>query len=89
MIILATAFLKKKVPTNVILVDWSSLTPAVLPHNSLAHGPVASIDAELIGRKVAGLVVFLINHGLLADPTRVHLIGFSLGAQIAGVVMFH
>lgn len=87
------AFLKQKVPANVILVDWSTLQTPVIQHNPLINSqasfPVAGINAEVIGRKVAGLVVFLINHGFLTDPTRVHLIGFSLGAQIAGIAGQH
>jgi hypothetical protein len=73
-------------------VDWSALSPTVVPQAPLLNHPdhfQVTVDTDVIGRKIAGLVVFLINHGLLTDPTRVHLIGFSLGAQIAGIAGQH
>lgn len=75
------------------MVDWSNLaTP--LGYSAQAAGgplgfPLAPINAEAIGRKIAQFVVFLVNHGVLHDPTRVHVIGFSIGAQIAGIAGQH
>ncbi len=54
------------------MADWSSLDDT---NHQLNSGHSSPLNAESIGRKVAGMVVFLVNHGLLSDPTRVHIIG--------------
>ncbi|UYV69643.1 PlexA [Cordylochernes scorpioides] len=56
---------------NVIVVDWGP--GAAMPNylQAVAH-------TRLMGRQIALLV------GLLGTPTRLHLVGFSLGAHVAG-----
>ncbi|OXA57764.1 lipase member H-A [Folsomia candida] len=82
------AMLKSSVQGNIIVADWGRLDEESNQRSGDANGGVP-LNADSIGRKVAGMVVFLINHGLLSDPTRVHIIGFSLGAQIAGIAGQH
>ncbi|XP_071444045.1 pancreatic triacylglycerol lipase-like [Hetaerina americana] len=68
------AFLKKD-DCNVVLVDWQVA----------ARGPTylrAVANAELVGRQVAHLLADMVTLG--ASPRDMHIIGFSLGAQIAG-----
>lgn len=80
------AFLKQKLPVNVIVADWSGFVQKlqVVNRRHGIHGPVTTINADTIGKRIGEFVIFLINHGVLTDPTRVHLVGFSLGAQISG-----
>ncbi|CAL8110506.1 unnamed protein product [Orchesella dallaii] len=85
------ALLKQKLPVNVIVADWSGIvqTLRVVNRRHGIHAPLTSVNADLIGKRVGEFVVFLINHGVLTDPTRVHLVGFSLGAQISGMAGQH
>ncbi|XP_077543318.1 pancreatic triacylglycerol lipase-like [Haemaphysalis longicornis] len=61
---------------NVVVVDWARGA-------SLPDYVQACANAELVGREVAFLVSSLVHNGL-ALPWNVHLIGFSLGAQLLG-----
>ncbi|ODN02431.1 Pancreatic triacylglycerol lipase [Orchesella cincta] len=86
------AFLKQKLPVNVIVADWSGIIQklnVVVNRRHGIHGPLTTVNADLIGKRVGEFIVFLINHGVLTDPTRVHLVGFSLGAQISGIAGQH
>lgn len=50
-----------------------------------ARGPqytTAAANTELVGRQLAILLLDMIDAGL--DPNRIHLVGFSLGAHVAG-----
>ncbi|KAK9500579.1 hypothetical protein O3M35_001818 [Rhynocoris fuscipes] len=61
--------------SNVILLDWSKG----------AQGQsyrVSAANTELVGRQLALLLLDLLSLG--ANPSAIHLIGFSLGAHIAG-----
>lgn len=60
---------------NIIFVDWEKG----------AAGPayaVAAANTQLIGRQLAILIMDMV--ALNSDPDRIHLIGFSLGAHVAG-----
>lgn len=60
---------------NVIFVDWEKG----------AAGPayaLAAANTQLIGRQLAILIMDMV--ALNSDPDRIHLIGFSLGAHVAG-----
>ena len=63
---------------NVILVYWSR---GATPPYSQAAG-----NTRLVGAQTAELIRFLIssNNGSLALADRFYIVGFSLGAQIAG-----
>jgi hypothetical protein len=61
---------------NIFSVDWSNG----------AKGPNylrAVANAELVARQVAKLIIEMIAMG--ANPKDIHIIGFSLGAQVAGI----
>ncbi|KAG8287439.1 Phospholipase A1 member A, variant 2 [Homalodisca vitripennis] len=60
---------------NVVLVDWQK--GAAGPSY-----PLAAANTQLIGRQLALLLVDIISLG--TDPNSVHIIGFSLGAHVAG-----
>lgn len=68
------AYLKKG-SFNVILVDWSPL--CAFPWYT--H---AVINTRIVGMYLAKFVRFLISNGINID--NIHLIGFSLGAEIVG-----
>lgn len=60
---------------NVIFVDWEKG----------AAGPgyaLAAANTQLIGRQLAILITDMV--ALNSDPARIHMIGFSLGAHVAG-----
>lgn len=61
---------------NVVVVDWAR---GASPRDYAQ----ACANAELVGREVAFLVSSLAHNGLVL-PWNVHLIGFSLGAQLMG-----
>ncbi|XP_050047603.1 pancreatic lipase-related protein 2-like isoform X2 [Dermacentor andersoni] len=61
---------------NVVVVDWARGA-------SVRDYAQACVNAELVGREVAFLVSSLTHNGLVL-PWNVHLIGFSLGAQLLG-----
>ncbi|XP_065226686.1 pancreatic triacylglycerol lipase-like [Planococcus citri] len=71
---IATSFLDVE-NANIVLVDW---------HKGAA-GPSyisAAANTQLVGRQLALLIMELLSHG--ADASQMHIIGFSLGAHIAG-----
>ncbi|KAF5284338.1 hypothetical protein FQA39_LY04631 [Lamprigera yunnana] len=60
---------------NVILVDWEKG----------ARGPQytnAAANTEIVGKQLGILLLHMIHNGL--NPKKLHLIGFSLGAHVAG-----
>ncbi|CAH1995326.1 unnamed protein product [Acanthoscelides obtectus] len=65
---------------NVIIVDWA-------PLGMLPCYPTAVINTWHVGQCVAVLAVSLVPLGI--SPTLVHVIGFSLGAHIAGFAGSH
>lgn len=46
------------------------------------HYTTAAANTELIGRELGILLVNMVESGL--NPKNIHLIGFSLGAHVAG-----
>lgn len=74
---LITAFIKTGY-YNVILVDWSPITATPWYSTAVSHIP-------LVGRYIAKFIRFLISDGKF-PLKNIHLIGFSLGAEIAGFV---
>lgn len=60
---------------NVIIIDWEK--GAAGPSY-----PVAAANTQLIGRQLALLLVDMTSLGAAAES--IHIIGFSLGAHVAG-----
>ncbi|XP_061398701.1 inactive pancreatic lipase-related protein 1, partial [Musca vetustissima] len=70
------AFLKNGT-YNVILIDWSPLTAVPWYTNSVENLPIAA-------RYMARFIRFLVQKGFPVKD--IHLIGFSLGAEVAGFI---
>lgn len=78
------AYLRMGFKSNIILVDWSGFSQPELGRiASLAMGyPRAVKNVPAIGKQVSAFLMFLITERVLKDPTRVHIVGFSLGAEV-------
>uniref|UniRef100_T1IMD4 Lipase domain-containing protein n=1 Tax=Strigamia maritima TaxID=126957 RepID=T1IMD4_STRMM len=61
---------------NILCVEWESGA-------SLPNYVQAAANTKLVGRQLALLIAELTARGI-TDPSQVHLIGFSLGAHVAG-----
>jgi predicted alpha/beta-fold hydrolase len=73
---LKTSLLKSGHVPNVIITDWEK--GAAAPFYT-----EASVNTQVVGHQVANLVNHLkTSRGI--DPAQVHLLGFSLGAQVSG-----
>jgi predicted alpha/beta-fold hydrolase len=73
---LKTSLLKSGHVPTVIITDWTK--GAAAPW----YGE-ASVNTQVVGRQIANLVNHLkTSRGI--DPAQVHLLGFSLGAQVSG-----
>lgn len=70
------AFLKRG-NYNVILIDWSAMTAVPWYTNAVDN-------MNVVARYVARFIRFLVMQGYPVE--RVHLIGFSLGAEVAGFI---
>jgi hypothetical protein len=60
----------------VVLVNWQRATSGSYLR--------ASSNAELVGRQVGRALISMVTMG--TDPSDIHVIGFSLGAQVAGFI---
>ncbi|XP_063235085.1 pancreatic lipase-related protein 2-like [Bacillus rossius redtenbacheri] len=75
MAVVTNAYLSSGLDLNVIVVDWRR------PANLVYQSAVAA--TREVGAFVARLVDFLVGRGL--QPADVNIVGFSLGAHVAGV----
>ncbi|KAM9385119.1 lipoprotein lipase [Pholidichthys leucotaenia] len=73
---LVSALYEREPTANVIVVDW--LTRAS------QHYPTSAANTKLVGRDVAKFVTW-IQKELQLPWERVHLLGYSLGAHVAGI----
>jgi hypothetical protein len=46
---------------------------------------MAANNVRIVGRRLSEMIVFLIRSGMVSGPEKVHLIGYSLGAHVAGI----
>ncbi|XP_065572803.1 pancreatic triacylglycerol lipase-like isoform X5 [Artemia franciscana] len=67
-------------PCNLIYVDWEKSAVAPLYNTAAAN-------TKDVGHEVSKLVYFLISNG--ANLSTVHIVGFSLGAHVAGFAAKH
>lgn len=58
-----------------ILIDWEKGAKG-------PQYPYAAANTEVVGRQLGFLLLHMINLGI--NPEKIHLIGFSLGAHVAG-----
>ena len=83
--------LLNRTDSNVILVDWSR---GARDGGSLLEFPQAAGNAQLVGAQTAELIKFLISnaHGSSGSKSlgkRFYIVGFSLGAHVAGYAGSH
>ncbi|ODN04003.1 Pancreatic triacylglycerol lipase [Orchesella cincta] len=85
------AYLRMGFKSNIILVDWAGYSQPDLGRiaNMAVGYPRAVKHVPRIGKRVSTLLMFLITERVLKDPTSIHMVGFSLGAEIAGVAGYH
>ncbi|KAM3619684.1 uncharacterized protein V6R79_011918 [Siganus canaliculatus] len=73
---LVTALYKREPTANVIVVDWLS--------RASQHYPTSAAYTKLVGRDVAKFVTWIQN-ALELPWEKIHLLGYSLGAHVAGI----
>lgn len=72
---------RNKIFCCILLVDWSK--GAILRKLSpLTSYTQAAINTVIVGREIAYFTLLLNKHNIF-DPKNIHLVGFSLGAQVA------
>ncbi|XP_032515140.2 phospholipase A1 VesT1.02-like [Danaus plexippus] len=65
---------------NIILFNWEK--EATTPLGAISYGTIVAKTVNKLGTKLGDVLVSLVSAGL--DINKVHLIGFSLGAQLFG-----
>jgi len=71
------------IESNIVAVDWSRLsTPKTIASEALYK--MAALNVKPVGRKVADFILFLTKNSFLSGYDQVHIVGFSLGAHVAG-----
>ncbi|CAL8126518.1 unnamed protein product [Orchesella dallaii] len=87
---LKNALLKKDKPSNIVVVSWQGISlPFKNPHSGLPLSTrEASKNIQRISKHIVEFVSHLRNETKLKNAADVHIIGYGLGAQIAGVVGF-
>lgn len=77
------AYLNEEIESNIVAVDWGRLsTPKTLASEVMYK--LAALNVKPVGRKVADFILFLGKIGAVAGFDQVHIVGFSLGAHVAG-----
>ena len=71
------------------MVDYGALTTSLLPGflSSLSYMVVLQgyNNTEIVGSRIVEFMSFLMVNDFLSGPEEVHLIGFSIGAHMAGL----
>ncbi len=63
---------------NILCVDWSALSKEIMYFDSVEY-------TKMAGRRVGEFLHFLHQNGFLPAYAQLHLVGFSLGAHVAGI----
>lgn len=72
------AYLKRKEIYNIILVDWKELCPFPWYSQSVQN-------TKLVANKLSEFIKFYNSTGEM-PISKIHIIGFSLGAHVAGMI---
>lgn len=70
-----------------IIVDWGDLAKPRASGLSIDvfYPIVVSSNVPRVGEEIGKLLVFMLEKEVIDHPDQVHIIGFSLGAHVAGV----
>jgi len=74
---------------NILVIDWGKLSGAPKSLFSPLYYSEAVDNVGNVGKHIANFLTSLQDAKILRSFHDVHLIGFSLGAQVAGVVGLH
>ncbi|ODN04002.1 Pancreatic triacylglycerol lipase [Orchesella cincta] len=90
MFVVLIALLKKDKLSNIVVISWLGIS---LPFKNLHSGiPLSTREAskniQRISKHIVEFISYLRNETKLNNAADVHIIGYGLGAQIAGVVGF-
>jgi len=84
------AYLQNNYDANIVIVDYGKLTQSHLPISltpySILQLTLTFGRTELIAKRIAGFLQFLMHSEVLSGPEQVHILGFGVGAHIAGGV---
>lgn len=68
--------------TNVIVVEWQWLASDAIYFN-------AAFNTRIVGERVGEFIIYLRKAKYLRSYKSVHIVGFSLGAHVAGFAAKH
>ncbi|CAL8110295.1 unnamed protein product [Orchesella dallaii] len=70
---------------NIVLVNWDQLsTPRIGDDPNMLLYRLAVNNVPVVGRRVGEFIQFLMQNGVIRNMDELHVIGFSLGAHVAG-----
>jgi len=77
--------------SNIIVIDWGKLSGNTSPipeffaelHIAALYN-AAKNNAEVVGRRLQEMISFLIENGQISGADKIHIVGQSLGAHVAG-----
>lgn len=70
---------------NIVVVDWESLAKIPNASVTVSYYQIVEDNVPLVANEITSWLTSLFNKKLI-NYSEVHIIGFSLGAQIAGIV---
>ncbi|ODM96530.1 Pancreatic lipase-related protein 2 [Orchesella cincta] len=70
---------------NIVMVDWGALgNPRTGDDSNMVFYRFAVHNVPVVGKRVGEFILFLMKNGVIRSLDEVHIIGFSLGAHVAG-----